>query len=177
MLKISVDDAYKQAMSSAVSSYDEKQNIAGINATYLDEMQNVTLNNVAKNMGYDPKAMRNNPRRAFDTESAEYKKMMLGLEKYVDAGKKNHTLSSDMTAQRALENIQLNYFKNLSTDKQYEILAHVMTNVEQGYKEHQSDRNNIKKDGVSRLRDVYADLGIDITSDETQYQNSSEPLL
>ena len=177
MLKISVDDAYKQAMSSAVSSYDEKQNIAGINATYLDEMQNVTLNNVAKNMGYDPKAMRNNSRRVFDTESAEYKKMMLGLEKYVDAGKKNHTLSSDMTAQRALENIQLHYFENLSTDKQYEILAHVMTNVEQGYKEHQSDRNNIKKDGVSRLRDVYADLGIDITSDETQYQNSSEPLL
>ena len=174
-VNISVDKYYEQATSLADKNSNKTQTIDGIDAAYVDEMQCVTLNDVAKQMGYEPSAMRNNPRRVFDIESSEYKKMMLGLEKYVEDGKRKGTLSSDMTAEIALENIQLNYFENLSPDKQYGILAHVMTNVEQGYKEHQSDRNNIKKDGVSRLRDVYTEMGLQMNSEDAC--DTSEPSL
>ena len=54
---------------------------------------------------------------------------------------------------------------------QYDILAHVVTNVEQGYKEHQSDRNNVKKEGITRLRDIYPDMGINLAENE---QNEDE---
>ena len=172
---LSVDKCYERVVSSAELNTNKTPMINGINTPYVDEMQNVTLSKVAKHMGYNPDAMRNNPRRAFDTESPEYKKMMLGLEKYVEDGKQKGTLASDMTAEIALENIQLNYFENLSPDKQYGVLAHVITNVEQGYAEHQSDRNNIKKDGVSRLRDVYDEMGLQMVSDDTY--DMSEPSL
>lgn len=159
-LKVSADKLYAKAMESAVEAAGKQQNVYGVDAAYIDEMQNVTLHKVAQTMGYDPNAMRNNPRRAFDTESPEYQKMMSGLTRYVEDGKRDGSLSDSVTPETALENIQLNYFEGLSAGKQYDVLAHVITNVEQGYKEHQSDRNNIRKDGVSRLRDVYADMGL-----------------
>lgn len=167
-LDIQADKCYEKASASVLSHAGNDRNLYGVDAAYIDEMQNVTLNNVAKRMGYDPNAMRNNPRRSFDTESAEYRKMMAGLAKYVEDGKNNGTLSASLTPETALENIQLDYFENLSPEKQYSILAHVVTNVEQGYKEHESDRNNIRKDGISRLRDVYAEMGLVMDDADTQ---------
>lgn len=169
-----VDRTYARALSIAASESENVENEYGVDLTYIDEMQSVTLAKVARNMGYNPDAMRNNDRHVFDTDSTEYKKMMTGISRYVEDCKKNGTVSDDMTADRALENIQLNYFDNLDASDQYDLLAHVITNVEQGYKEHQSDRNNVKKEGLTRLRDIYADVGINPDINE-QNENEDSP--
>ena len=169
-----VDRTYKEALRIAKSESENVENEYGVDLTYIDEMQSVTLAKVARNMGYDPDAMRNNERHVFDTDSAEYKKMMSGISRYVEDCKKKGTVSDDLTADRALENIQLNYFDNLDASDQYELLAHVITNVEQGYKEHQSDRNNVKKEGLTRIRDIYADMGINPDINE-QNENEDSP--
>lgn len=169
-----VDRTYERALSIAESESANVENEYGVDLTYIDEMQSVTLAKVARNMGYDPDAMRNNDRHVFDTDSAEYKKMMTGISRYVEDCKKTGTVFDNMTADRALENIQLNYFDNLGAADQYNLLAHVITNVEQGYKEHQSDRNNVKREGLTRLRDIYADMGINPDINE-QNENEDSP--
>lgn len=166
-----IERVYERQQAIAIKEAATNSNEYGVDLTYIDEMQSVTLATVAKKMGYDPDAMRDNERHVFDTESAEYKKMMVGITNYVRDGQANGTIPASMTAERALENIQLNYFDNLDAADQYDILAHVVTNVEQGYKEHQSDRNNVKKEGITRLRDIYPDMGINPAENE---QNDDE---
>ena len=171
-----IETVYAKQKSNAVKNAETNINAYGVDLTYVDEMQSVVLAKVAKKMGYDPDAMRDNDRHVFDQNSAEYKSMMAGIAGYVRDGKSDGTFSSDMTPERALENIQLNYFEDLNTSEQYDILAHVVTNVEQGYAEHQSDRNGIKRDGLTRLRDIYQDVGISPdVAEQTEDENSYNP--
>ncbi len=134
-------------------------------STYFTEVDSVLLSKVADRMGYDVKAMRDNDRHAFDPSSEEYMRMLAGVERYArDQGK-------NIPADKALYNMQVNYFSDCTPEDQYMILAHAVTNVRQGYREHGTDRYGKAVGSRTRVCDI---LGVDglTGEDSTTYDLS-----
>ena len=159
---VSVDKEYAAALkisraSKQFESYAED---------FAEEFDSVVLAKVVTKMGYDPNAMRNNARRKFDPSSEEYIRMQTALEKYGnDRHKKDKSYPTD--AETLLNNIQSHYFEDLSPADQYKVLAHTVANVEQGYHEHQSNRDGYSSLHSNRLLEL-SDLTFDETTPETE---------
>lgn len=163
-MKPDVETLYEKQQDIVESESASKINAYGVDPIYISEMDSVMLSKVVRKLGYDPDDMRDNERRVFDTESDAYKKMLKSVDNYV------RREGSDISAEQALENMQINYFNDMNAEEQYDVLAHVITNVQQGYSEHHSDRSNVRTDGISRIRDIRKDFDYDMTdSDDSEF--------
>lgn len=107
---------------------------------FVEELDLVLRTDVIKRMGYDVSAMRANTRRRFDYDSEEYVRMAKDLTEYGNAKGLSFKGPDDL-----LNNMQLHYFEDLSAADQYELLAHTVTNIDQGYADHKSNREGLKR--------------------------------
>lgn len=163
---ISVDQEYANALEKS----RESERFNNYSEDFAEELDSVVLDKVATRMGYNSKAMRDNTRHKFDISSDEYVRMLSGLTQYsVNMRKKDPSYPEDPDV--ILHNIQNHYFEDLSPAEQYNILAHTVTNVEQGYHEHQSNRNGYSSAHANRLLEL-SELTFDDRTPESESSKS-----
>lgn len=136
---------------------------------YADEVDLVTETKVIRNMGYNPAKMKDNERHKIDPASNEYKQMAAAISK-----KQEYDGIKDKSPEYTLQTMQYHYFEDLDSDDQYNLLAHAIANVEQGYKSHASDRDGMSLNGVASVASVLADLGLEDDNDLTEDQGPCE---
>ena len=163
---ISVDQEYANALEKS----RESERFNNYSEDFAEELDSVVLDKVVTRMGYNSKAMRDNTRHKFDILSDEYVRMLSGLTQYsVNMRKKDPSYPEDPDV--ILHNIQNHYFEDLSPAEQYNILAHTVTNVEQGYHEHQSNRNGYSSAHANRLLEL-SELTFDDRTPESESSKS-----